>query len=718
MSIIVNNRINPTEGLVEYAKIVKPYHSKILDIDISYVYEEQINVEVIEKLEWDINQYTSDLDIISTCGWGVEWDPIRTTMDYPSVYIRRAYGEVEIEVEIDINTPNIIIVDNSINYQFNVGDNIIFSTKSLHNIPGILPTTTDNFIIPTKLYRVVNINNNIIQIDESEQLEYVYDSINNKWNWINKTNLDTPIIFNSVGSGKLFISPYNNNQNSFLVDKESSPVFDCIVSDVNFNTFTFVNVYNLKSVDVVHKKFIVIGDIRNVVPIGMTIYLRGNTGLGTEQKFTVYSQPILDSFGDTIIYVKEAISVKANNTGTICVALNEIIRYLSLTVMGFDNINNSFTVSGDHLTALSTGLIIEYEDGLLIKQHTILGTPTLDSNRNTVIKVAEPLDPFTTSTGIITLVQPPFEPWSEEIVNSGNELSERFWPTPSWQSGTKIKIFSNMNGLPYPLSDSDDYYFIPDQIMGRFKLAKTRYPSHRLDFMDISNYGIGTFSIKRSESFYPGATIQVTDSSNIRNNRYYTIKDVVEETVCDVIKDRVFVHQRIPNITTNIFDCSNVTSDPSINNDGKMSIVSTGWDFPSYCPNSQTDELYTDSLIQEDIVVDFEEKIQEVNGNQIKVVGDFINSIKMNNGNIRTCPTGIKPGNPLYIKDLVGNTLQSLYIVGLSNVIDTELDSNNQNINIIKTIFEVNEPIISIDINNVLLTIVEYPQITPYQHTI
>lgn len=844
MSIIVNDRINPTEGLVEYAKIVKPYHSKILDIDISYVFEEPINVEVIETLEWDINQYTSDLDLISTCGWGIEWDPIRTTMDYPSVYIRRAYGEVEVEIEIDVNTSNINIINNPTNYTFNVGDLVKFGyynnlTVNIINIDEIsnIVTVSGNITNIFNIGDIIYLDNIYLLFNEYKISYMTYDSNSNTTNIItvenieykshvniqymldflsdmndellletNNPNVDNsihnqilsninhridqcqqqlidirvgmltsignlteimnqgidstsrlykidniindqlvlvdeltfnPIQFVDNGIGKIFISPYNNNQNSFLVDKETSPIFDCIVSDVDSNIFTFVNVFELISVDIMQRKFIVKGDIRSIVPIGMTIFLRGNTGLGTEQKFTVNSIPTITS-GDTTIFVKEAISVKANNTGSICVALNEILRDLTLTVMGFDNINNTLTVSGDHLTELSTGLVIEYEDGLLQINYTILGTPTLDSNRNTVIKVYEQLDPFITSTGTIRLLQPPFQPWSEEIVNHVPNIPERFWPTPSWQSGTKLQLTSNINGLPYPLSDSEEYYFIPDKLMGRFKLAKTRYPFHRLDYIDVANYGIGTFSVKRSETFYPGATIQVTESNEIRNNRYYTIKHVIEEEVCGVIKDRIFVHQRIPDITTNIFDCNNIISDPSVNNDGKMSIVSTGWDYPSYCPNSQTDELYTDSLIQEDIVIEFEQEIQEINGNQLKVVGDFINSIKLNNGNNRTCPTGIKPGNPLYIKDLFGNIIQTLKIIDIDNIIETELEEtmdmdpithmplldgngdpiiiNSQPIDIIKTIFTVDQTISPTNVNDVMLTIVEYPQITPYQH--
>ena len=54
-------RIEPTRGLVSYTEDVKPYHTKILDVLIEYVYEERIDVSIAEKWRWEIH-------------WDERWD--------------------------------------------------------------------------------------------------------------------------------------------------------------------------------------------------------------------------------------------------------------------------------------------------------------------------------------------------------------------------------------------------------------------------------------------------------------------------------------------------------------------------------------------------------------------------------------------------------------------------------------------------------------------
>lgn len=43
-------RIDPSEGLVEYIKVVKPYHSKILDVNVEYIYDEPIVSSVRDSM--------------------------------------------------------------------------------------------------------------------------------------------------------------------------------------------------------------------------------------------------------------------------------------------------------------------------------------------------------------------------------------------------------------------------------------------------------------------------------------------------------------------------------------------------------------------------------------------------------------------------------------------------------------------------------------------
>ena len=72
-------RIEPTKGLVEYIQATKPYHTKILDVLVEYVYGEQINVTIDDRLSWSMELTRPDVDLTYTCGYGFIWDPLYTT---------------------------------------------------------------------------------------------------------------------------------------------------------------------------------------------------------------------------------------------------------------------------------------------------------------------------------------------------------------------------------------------------------------------------------------------------------------------------------------------------------------------------------------------------------------------------------------------------------------------------------------------------------------
>jgi len=51
-------RLDPAAGLVDYVKEIKPYHTKILDVLVEYVFTEPVNVTIFENWCWDIQQFT------------------------------------------------------------------------------------------------------------------------------------------------------------------------------------------------------------------------------------------------------------------------------------------------------------------------------------------------------------------------------------------------------------------------------------------------------------------------------------------------------------------------------------------------------------------------------------------------------------------------------------------------------------------------------------
>lgn len=63
---------DPLQGLINYVKDVKPYHTKILDIVLEYVHNEDVDVSIVEELdiETTIIRLCNDND-----GYGNIWDP-------------------------------------------------------------------------------------------------------------------------------------------------------------------------------------------------------------------------------------------------------------------------------------------------------------------------------------------------------------------------------------------------------------------------------------------------------------------------------------------------------------------------------------------------------------------------------------------------------------------------------------------------------------------
>ena len=55
-------KIDAAEGFVRYTNTVKPYHSKILDVMIEYIYKEDVRVKVTESWNTDIHQEKSAYD--------------------------------------------------------------------------------------------------------------------------------------------------------------------------------------------------------------------------------------------------------------------------------------------------------------------------------------------------------------------------------------------------------------------------------------------------------------------------------------------------------------------------------------------------------------------------------------------------------------------------------------------------------------------------------
>lgn len=78
-------RIDPTEGFVQYIQATKPYHTKILDVLVEYIFAEDINVTITDRISWVMQFSRPEVDTVYSCGYGFVWDPLLlpTTPDNP-----------------------------------------------------------------------------------------------------------------------------------------------------------------------------------------------------------------------------------------------------------------------------------------------------------------------------------------------------------------------------------------------------------------------------------------------------------------------------------------------------------------------------------------------------------------------------------------------------------------------------------------------------------
>lgn len=78
-------RIDPTQGFVEYVQATKPYHTKILDVLVEYVYAENVDVTIRDRISWIMEFTRPNTDVVYSCGYGFVWDPLLTitTPDAP-----------------------------------------------------------------------------------------------------------------------------------------------------------------------------------------------------------------------------------------------------------------------------------------------------------------------------------------------------------------------------------------------------------------------------------------------------------------------------------------------------------------------------------------------------------------------------------------------------------------------------------------------------------
>lgn len=541
-------RIDPTEGVVQYASAVKPYHSKILDVLVEYIHSEKIDVMMKERWSWRMTFDRPKVDVVHTCGYGLAWDPYKTTQSAPPVNVISAQSTISIPVFVRATLDDTELSVSSIGYT--LSDGMVVTVTS----SGSLPTSNPQ-IVPGVQY-VAQGNNASFRLIEQHTGNIVH--------------------FLTAGVGTLLINPSDIPYNSFLVEPDYGPDYDISVINTKANQLAFTKSYNVSNVNAAQHKWTVGSDIRptfNIVDVkfdNITIAnIAGNCCFVFDGNVESLFPP------DTTFSV-----IGGPNSGNYVVAGTTSNRVLTRydgnqTIVPVNQSIPSTAAVG--VARVGLDVIIPVGTPVFISNNTGIG----GNGRYTVASVAiiSGTTVFTVNENISTLSA------------SDGKLSIQVQPShvPAWPHGVLVTVTSD-GAFPPPLTNGSKFFYIPSSTPGRFNLSTKRYPTELTDYVDITSVNSGVLKLKRAEIFNPGAYIKVSGSYLSKNDGNY----IIRKTVTEGTNVRVYVMEKVPHTTPQ--------GHPY---DGIMEFNFESYDAPAYCQVAQCGDMYADTFIHEKIMFEY-----------------------------------------------------------------------------------------------------------------
>ena len=551
-------RIEPTRGLVSYAEDVKPYHSKILDVLIEYVYEERIDVTVTEKWKWQIHwdeRWDGDRDaawlagrtpptVTYSCGYGIVWDRATSADVNPPVTIvgiSPASHDILGITPTNGATDGIFTMVGNVVLDFPTGSTFRVNDSSYSNSAHTLPSNITEFTVTGSVY-----------VDGRTRVS-VAETI-------------LPVVSPVLGTAYARVNSFNENTNppanSFLVTTPPTNTYSFAVRNKDSNQFVLVDRVSIVGVNPTAHTWTISGNRVDSMEVGTSVYVTSNNN-NANGEYTITNIALVS--GNTVVTVEEPIFSSATNTGYLAFPIKSVDTY---TIVGINLGTKSIIISGNHLAGIIPNQTLTISgNGVQDPNHPeyscdgtyIVASASVVSG-NTVIVVKNSLDTTALTGGTVNI--------------------ERL---PGWMSGMQIKL-SGAGTQPAPLATASIYYFQPTVTPGVFNLSYKRYPSKYTDVVDVTTVGVGDIKIARGELYYPGAMIKI-DHTYVTTNRgaYY-----VKSTATEGAYTRVYVMQHISSPHGGAAMVA-----------GTISLGGTGFDEPVYCPLAKAPSLYTDTFIHE-----------------------------------------------------------------------------------------------------------------------
>lgn len=541
-------RIDPTEGLVQYASAVKPYHSKILDVLVEYIYSEKIDVTMKERWSWKMTFERPKVDVVRTCGYGLVWDPYKNISSAPPVNIVSSQSTMNIPVVIRATADDTEVSTSAVGYTLVDGMPVTVSST------GTLPVTNPQ-VAPGIQY-IVQGHNASFRLVERHTGEVVH--------------------FLSAVTGNLMIHPSDVPFNSFLVEPNYGPDYDVSVINTKANQLAFTKSYTISGVNTTQRTWTVGSDVRPTFPVvgikldDVTITnIAGNCCFVFDGNAENYFPP------DTTFTV-----IGGPNAGNYVVAGTAADRILTRydgkqTIVPVNQSIPTNTVSGTARVGLN--VVFPIGTPVFVSNNTGIG----GNGRYTVasVSIVGGTTVFVVNENVSMLSAP------------DGKLSVVVQPSnvPAWPYGVLVTVTSS-GALPPPLANGGKYFYIPTSTPGQFNLSTKRYPTELSDYIDLLSVNSGDLKVKRAEIFNPGAYVKVSGSYLSKNDGNYIIRKTTNEGQYV----RVYVMEKV-----------SFTTPQNRPYDGVMEFNFESYDSPSYCPVAQCGDMYADTFIHEKIMFEY-----------------------------------------------------------------------------------------------------------------
>lgn len=305
MATLINQalfRIDPTEGLLQYVQAVKPFHSKVLDVLVEYVYTEPLTVTVLDKYNLNIGLPVTDVDdplrrsqtsVTYSRGYGYAYAAYSDTMvgGLPQATIVQAQGPITLNGSVSGTVLTTVIDD--------TGYTLPNDTLVTLSTTGSFPTVVGQPIAQGATYYVVGAVGNTCSISE--------------------TIGGPPIVFTSPGTGLLRVIPLDLPVNSFLFEVPAPVPYEIAVASVANSQLLFATSYAVVGINGPLQQWRVSGNqISTFVP-GLRIYLNNNVDPNANKSYVVTGSSYDSGTAQTTITVQEPLSLGSTASGIISI---------------------------------------------------------------------------------------------------------------------------------------------------------------------------------------------------------------------------------------------------------------------------------------------------------------------------------------------------------------------------------------------------------------